>query len=351
MDKDLFQNKVTRIRIGGEPYIVFRDPKAEGITRNASFSHILRRLLLTNSDEKLVGAIDFYEDVVIAFSQDKQNGALYGFNEMLEFAFANLIPHLPINIEQVTSIFEKNQSCFNVEFGDKPSGYDQENNTYAVKLESNLFNTAQKITFTAGTNRKAIINEILQVLLNNLEENPGTYMKIEELESSIPITIKEFLFNLNLLDDEGSIKCIKRSSESVPIVGVQITNKGISHFDSQDKTLQETTQTVVNYFAPHIEAKTYGANSPVSVNIDKISTIFEGIQKQIESDPELKNKKEVFETLDKLKNEITKENNPEETKKLLNKLKNTTNWVYNNIINNPYVSGIIVDILMRSVSH
>jgi len=344
--------KVTKIVIDNKPYLVYRDLEVEGMSKeNGSFSHILRRLILADLDGKWLGAINFLEDIVMAFGQDKQTGSMFGFSEMLEFSFANLLTHLPIDMERVTSIFERSLSCFNVEFGSISDNYDREKDTYSIKLDGNLFNTAQKIVFKEGINRKSIKKEILQILLNNLEENPTGFMKIEELESSVPILTKEVIFNLNLLEEEGNVKCIRQLSESSPIINVKITAKGISELDISNETLKEKASTVNNYFAPNIVTQTYGSNSPISINIGEINTVFESLKKEVEEDKDIQNKSEVINMLDELKTDVINKENPNKVQENLGKIKAIGTWIYDKIIINPYVSGIIVDLLMRQTTH
>ncbi len=343
--------KVTKIRINNTPYIVYRDQEVEGMSKsNGSFSHILRRLVLADIDGNWVGAINFYEDLVASFGQNKQNGSMFGFSEMLEFSFASLLAHLPIDMERVKSIFERSLSCFNIEFGNTPDNYDKEKDTYSVKLEGNLFNTAQRIIFKNEVSRKSIKLEILQILLNNLEENPSGFMKIEELESSVPILAKEIFFNLNLLEEEGNVKCTRQLSESTPIINVKITAKGISELDSSNDAIKEKASTVNNYFAPHIVTQTYGSGSPISVNIGEISTVFEDIKNEIKENVEIQNKSEIIDLLENLKTEVINKNNPNKIQDYLNKIKTAGVWIYEKIINNPYVSGIILDMLMKQVT-
>lgn len=344
--------KVTKIVINNKPYIIYRDREVEGMSKeNGSFSHILRRLILSDLDGKWIGAINFFEDIITAFGQDKSIGSMFGFSEMLEFSFANLLTHLPIDIERITSIFERSLSCFNIEFGSIPDNYDREKDTYSIKLDGNLLNTAQRIVFKDGINRKSIKREILQILLNNLEENPSGYMKIEELESSIPILIKEVIFNLNLLEEEGTVKCTRQFSESNPIINVKITAKGVSELDTSNETLKEKASTVNNYFAPNIVTQTYGSNSPISINLGEITTVFENLKKEIEESEDIQDKNEVINILDELKTEVISKENPNKVQENLNKIKTVGGWVYDKIINNPYISGIIVDLLMRQTLH
>lgn len=84
---------------------------------------------------------------------------------------------------------------------------------------------------------------------------------------------------------------------------------------------------VKNIYGTNIENTTYGANSPITVNIEEIETVFKSFQKEIEGHPDLKPeaKKEVSQVVKELKTEITKTKDQKKVKGLLEKLKGSAN--------------------------
>ena len=160
--------------------------------KNGGFGHILRRLVLTDSNGlkgEWVGCINFYDELLTAYSWDGKEETGYGFGEMLEYSFANLLPYLPLGIEHIKEVFSHGSTCVAVEFNKNPDGFSEDGITYFIELKDSFFKTAQRIVFRDGVNRKAVRREILQILANEFEEN-GTAVKIVILRRSIPVTLK-----------------------------------------------------------------------------------------------------------------------------------------------------------------
>ncbi len=340
--------KVAKIVIEGKPYLVFQDLDLKnGETLSRRFTHRLRRLILTDLkgvDGEWFGAIEFLYEPIYTWKSGEDT--LYDFGETLEYAFANLLPHLPLDMKNVKKIYDESSAYAFVEFSNKPDGFSEDGITYFIELKGNFFKTAQGIVFKDGMNRKAVRREILQVLSNEFEEN-GTALRIEVLQSSIPVTTKELVFNLRLLKEDEKVEIISSPGDPEKIVSVKIKSDGFKELEGEGQTPLQLPQMVKNYYAPHIETKTYGANSPITVNIDEIKTVFATLQKEIKENPELKNKEEVSQTVEELETEVTKTKNPSKVKELLEKLKGSASWVYQKVITNPIVSGIIVEILMK----
>lgn len=193
--------KIARVIIEGKPYLTFRDPGVQGMMKDGGFGHILRRLILTDANGlkgEWVGCINFFDELLTAYSWETKDETGYGFGEMLEHSFTNLLPHLPLGIEHINEVFSHGSTCVAVEFNGNPDGFSEDGITYNITLKDSFFKTAQRIVFKDGVTRKAIRREILQVLANEFEEN-GTAVKIETLQCSIPVTTKELMFNLRLL--------------------------------------------------------------------------------------------------------------------------------------------------------
>ena len=196
--------KVAKIIIDGQPFLTFRDTSVEGRMKEGGFGHLLRRLILTETNEKAVGCIVFYDELLSSYSWKTDEDTLYGSTETLELALANLLPHLPLGINHIKETFSHSSKCVIVEFGRNPDGFSEDKNTYHILLKDNFFKTAQRIVFKDGMSKRLVRREILQILLNAFEENPVTYVRTEDLQASIPVTTKELLFHLHLLKEEQS---------------------------------------------------------------------------------------------------------------------------------------------------
>ncbi|OGK30320.1 hypothetical protein A3D08_03585 [Candidatus Roizmanbacteria bacterium RIFCSPHIGHO2_02_FULL_43_11] len=104
---------------------------------------------------------------------------------------------------------------------------------------------------------------------------------------------------------------------------------------------------VKHIYGTNIENTTYGANSPITVKIEEIKTIFQTLQQEIKEDRQLEGKEELSETVNQLENELINSKNPKKVGVLLGKIKASTQWVYQKIISNPIISNIIAELLMK----
>lgn len=343
------QSKVVRIVIDGTPYLVYRDTSVEGMTREKGFEQVLRRLFLVNgSGTDIYSCIVFYLGLLPSFSWKSDEETLYGFKETLEFSFANLLPHLPLSINDLNKEFGRSRKCLAVEFGNEPDGFNKNKFAYSIQVKDGFFKTGQRIVFKNGVSRKQARREILQILLNAFDENPVTFMRIENLQSSIPLTTKEMLSNLYLLKEEDKVDFVTSPSDPQQIISVKIKAGGIRELEAVDEDTVKSPQMVKNVFGTNIENTTYGTNSPITVNIDEIETVFEALQREIKENPDIKNKKETLISVIELKDELTKGKNPTKVRQSLEKIQSSANWVYKKIISNPIVSGIIADLLMKA---
>ena len=339
--------KVARIVLGGSPYLVFRDTSVDGRMNDGGFDVVLRRFILTETNEKTIGCIVFYLGFLTAYSWKTDEKTLYGSDETTEFALANLIPHLPLDIEIIKETFSHSSKCFTIEFNQKPTGFNVANDSYSIGLKDSFFTTAQKIVFKDGMSKRQIRREILQILLNALEENPNTYLPIKELQYSIPITTKELLLHLHLLRDEDKVDCVTQPSDAQEIVSVKIKSKGIKELEGEIDAQVQSSNVVKHIYGTNIENTTYGANSPITVKIEEIKTIFQTLQQEIKEDRQLEGKEELSETVNQLENELINSKNPKKVGVLLGKIKASTQWVYQKIISNPIISNIIAELLMK----
>jgi len=341
---------VARIIIDGKPYLVLRDTSVEGMTISGGFGHVLRRLFIEDiNGSNLIGCIVFYLDFPSSFSWEANENSLYGSNERLEYSLANLLPHLDIGIKHINEAFKRSgQQCIICNLNGNISGFNEDKINYSIQLKDNFFKTAQELVFKGGVTRKKAKREILTILLNGLEENPNTYILIDNLKSSIPLTTKELFFQLHILKEEDMIDFVASPSDPQKIISVKIKAKGVKELEAESDTGLQYPQMVKQVFGTNIENTTYGPNSPITVSIEQIKTVFDALQKEIQEHPQISNKVELSEIVKELETEITKKENPNKVKELLEKVKVSADWVYTRLINNPIISGIIVDLLIKT---
>ena len=350
--KDNMQ-KVSRIIIEGEPYLTFRDPGVQGMMKNGGFGHILRRLVLTDLNGlkgEFLACINFFDELLTSYSWKGNEETLYGFGETLEYSFANLLPHLPLGVEHIKEVFGHGSTCVAIEFNNKPDGFSEDRITYFIELKDSFFKTAQRIVFKNGMSKKAIRREILQVLLNELEENPDTFMRMENLQSSIPITTKELILNLRLLKEEEKVDFIMSPHSDPPkIVSVKIKSKGIKELEGDEGFPLQSNQVVKQVFGTNIEhLTTHGDNSPINISIGDIDTAFGNITKQVE-EKDFEGKKEVLELVKELQEELTEKKDPQVVKGLMGKIKEKTAWVYNLVMANPVLTAYLTQLLLKNL--
>lgn len=340
--------KVARVVFGGHPYIVFRDAGVEGQLRTGGFGKVLRRFIISEANGKdYVGCIVFYLELLTAYSWKSDEDTMYGFSEMLEYSLANLLPHLPLDVVHMKTIFKQSSTCLIYNFDKRPDELSSDKITYSIETKESFFSTAQRIVFGDHISKRQIRREVLQILLNELEESPSTYMKVENLQSSIPVTTKDLLFQLHILKEEDKVDFVTEPSNSQKIISIKIKAKGIRELETEVDVVLKYPQMVKNVYGTNIENTTYGTNSPITVSIDEIETVFEALQKEIKESSSLKNKEVVSKSLTELENQIKKEKNPEKVKSILEELKSSSKWIYDKVVSNPITAGIIVELLMR----
>lgn len=345
--------KPVRIKVESQTLLAYRDPDVEGMSRPRRFDKVLRRLILHDADsQEDIGCIVFYLGGLAAYSWESKEETDFGKEAKREMALANLLPHIPLGLDHLKEVYSRGKYCLLCSFNKDEDGYKKDDLTeYIVQLKDGFLKTAQRIVFPNGLKKKDIEQEILQILLNSLEENPGTYMLFEDLQASIPLTTKALILHLNLLQEDEKVDLnIAPHSDPPKIVSIKIKSKGIKALEGETETAIQSPQVVKNIYGTNIETTTHGANSPVTINVGKIETVFENIQKEIKENTDLKaeEKKEVSEAVKELEVEITQDKNPKKVAGLVEKLKGSANWVWQKILANPYVSGIIVEILMKA---
>lgn len=343
--------KPTRIKVKDRPYLVYRDHDADEETFTGSFDKLLRQLLIHDADKPAttIGCVTFRLGILAAYSWEADEDTNYGKEERRELALANLLPHLQLNINQLREVFGHSYSCLIYSFDKDGDGYKDDRRTYNIQLKDGSLKTSQRIVFPNGVVKKDVEREILQILLNSLEENPGTYMLFEDLQASIPLTTKALIFNLNLLKEDDKVDFVMFPHSDPPkIVSVKIKSKGIKALEGDTETAIQSPQMVKNIGVNIENLITHGDNSPINISVGDINTAFGNIIKQIEG-KEFEGKKEVLESVKELQNELGGDKNPKKVKSLMGKIKSKATWVYNLIFKNPVLTAYLTQLLLKTL--
>lgn len=344
--------KPTRVNIDGHALLAFRYSEVEGRMSQGGFDSVLRRLLIAEVDspEIIVGCVQFYLGFPSKGMWKSTEDSDYGKESKLELAFVNLIPHLPLGFELIRRIFSNSFNCLLCFLTDNNDGFIGDKIIYNIELKESFIKTAQRIVFPKGMNKKAIERELLQILLNNLEENPGTSMHFDDLKASIPLTTKTLTFHLHNLKEDDKIDFVLSPQSDPPnIISVRIKSKGIKHLDGEDEDIVQFPHMVKNYGTYIASVNTLGDNSPISIAISDINTAFGGIIKQIE-EKEFHDKHEVLQSVKELQNELGGKQEPKKVKGLMDNLKKKAAWVYNQILKNPVITTYLTQLLLKTTN-
>jgi len=260
-------------------------------------------------------------------------------------ALVNLLHYLPIDFEKLKTIYT---DCYEYRF-DRDFGDDQIGEVlYSIKANDSFEATFQRLMFGETINNRSIQDSALEVMFNHWEDNPLTNVPVDMLVSILPFREVDLVKNLKLLLDEHKIHAAISHLDTTKLVSVGLEPSTIRELDGEAKPEVKYPSVGKIVYGPNIETTSYGANSPITVNVDMISSVFSAIQKEIEENRDLENKEEVSQTVKDLEKEITKSKNPKKVAVLVQKLKHSADWVYQKILANPYVSAIIVELLMKA---
>lgn len=343
----------TRIKIDGKTLLVFRDRDrvVEGRTSSGGFDVVLRRLLIQEVDgSKMVGCVVFYLGILAAYSWDSEEDTIYGKEEKRELAFANLLPHIPLGFDHLKNTYGHSSTCLSCFFDKDNDGFQDDKTTYYIKLENSFIKTAQRLMFPKGLNKKVIEFEILQILLNSLEENPTTFMSIDDLKASIPLTTKSLFFHLDLLKEEDKIDFVTSPHSDPPkIISVKIKSKGIRYLDGDSGNVVQSPQMVKNVYGTNIEnLTTHGDNSPINITFNDINAAIGEIIKQVE-EKEFQDKKEVLQSVTELQKELGGRQEPSKVRTHMENIKQKAAWVYNLIFKNPVLTAFLTQLLLKTI--
>lgn len=348
--------KPTRVRIEGHTVLVYRDPSVEGMTRDGNFHKLLRRLIIHDAEtQEAIGCTVFFLGGILSgYSWESKEDTEYGKEAKRELALANLLPHIDFGFTNLKDNYNKRGShCLIFTFGSDRDGFkDGDPSEYSIQLNDGFLKTAQRLVFPNGLERLHIEKEILQILFNALEENPQTSVLFEDILASIPLTTKTLVMHLNLLHEDKKIDLNMSPHADPPkIVSAKIKSSGIKTLEGEVESPSQSLQMVKNIFGTNIEAASHGPNSPITISVDQVGTFFQNIQREIDAHPDLKfdEKKEISKIVKEIEVEVTKTKDPKKIARLVRKLQSSANWVWQKILLNPYVSGVITELALRSL--
>lgn len=294
--------------------------------------------------KEVLGCVTFTEHLLIDSVWAQPHKKHFPTNYRAE-ALINLLHYLPFDPEKIRKLYhECYEYRFDRDFGDNKT----EDTLYRIKANDSFEATFQRVMFGDAVTNRGIQEAALEIMFNHWEDNPDTNVLLEVLTNILPVREVDLIKNLKLLLSENKIRAVTSPSDPQKLISVGIEPPTVRELEGEVKQELKYPSFVKNIYGSNIETTTYGANSPVIINIEEIETVFEAIQKEIKEHPNLKDKEEIFQTVSELHTEITKSKDPKKVKGLLEKLKGSANKIYQKILSNPYVSGVIVELLMKA---
>lgn len=339
-------NKKIRFRNSGKKYVAefISDNFVSRKLQGTFVKPIAMFRIWDESQNEVIGCVTFTEHLLIDSVWAQPNKKHFPSVYKVE-ALVNLLNYLPFDPVKLKEIYDE---CYEYRF-DRDFGDDQkEDRLYKIKANDSFEATFQRIMFADTVTNRNIQDSALVILYNHWEDNPDTNVLVEILASILPVSEVNLIKNLKLLLSEHKIHAVTSPSDPQKLISVGLEPPTIRELESEVRPELKYPSMVKNIYGTNIETTTYGANSPITVNIEEIETVFEAFQKEIKEHPNLENKEEVSQTVKELQAEITKDKDPKKVKGLLGKLKGSANWLYQKILINPYVSGVIVDLLMKT---
>src|SRR3989344_126092 len=342
------EGKKIRFRNGGKKYLAeFISDQFVSQDHQGTFIKPLAMFRIWDEQQnEVVGCVTFTEHLLIDSVWAQPHKKHFPSSYRVE-ALVNLLHYLPFDPVRLKEIYH---DCYEYRF-DRNFGDDQaRDRLYKIKANDSFEATFQKIMFGDTVTNQSIQNAALEVMFNHWEDNPDTNVLVEVLASVLPVREIDLIKNLKLLLSEDKIHAITSPGDPQKLISVGLEPPTIRELEGEVKSDVKYPSVVKNIYGPNIETTTHGANSPVSISMGKIETVFENLQKEIGESPELKDeeKQRVSQTVKELKAEIAQDKDPKKVGRLVEKLKGSANWVWQKILANPYVSGVIVEILMKA---
>lgn len=333
--------KKIRFRNNGKKYIAefIGDNFVSEKSPNGLIRGVVMFRILDEHQKKVLGCVSFTVSLLVGLTRT-------GFPEKYKVeALVNLLHYLPFDPAKFENIYP---SCYEYRFDSGLDEDTEEDGIYRIKAEGDFEAIFQRLIFGDTLTNRKIQDAALEVMFNDWEDHADTNVLIETLIAILPVAEANLIKNLKLLLSENKIHAETSPGDPQKLISVGLEPPTIRELEGETKPEVKYPSMVKNIYGTNIENTTYGANSPITVNIEEIETVFEGFQKEIKEHPDLKNKEEVSQTVKELESEITKTKDPKKVKGLLEKLKGSANWLYQKILTNPYVSGVIVELLMKA---
>ncbi len=267
-----------------------------------------------------------------------------------ELAYLAILPYIPLPIEKITSLYKQGSYCFRYLLNTGSDGLDADNKGYHIKMQDGMRRSVQKLMFGGTPTDDQVRRQILKTLHDHWLDDPHTFIPLEILKIFVPVDDTSVVRNVLFLLDEDLIEANMTPNADPPKVNtVKIKNKGIKYIEDQSEfSIKVPSEFVYQKIVGNqINATTSGNNSPIIMDSHNIDIVFNDIKTEVEK-TEIENKQETLVLLQQLNEQLKEKKDPSEVKNLLDKLKGSTKWVYEKVINNPIISGIIVELLMKA---
>lgn len=337
--------KTIRFRNGGKKYIAeflgdnFVSQKLQG-----TFVKPMAMFRIWDEHQKdVIGCITFTEHLLIDSVWAQPHAKHFPSNYRVD-ALVNLLHYLPFDPTGLKEIYN---DCFEYRFDREFIDNQTDNRLCRIKASDSFEATFQRQMFGDATSNLKIQDAALEIMFNHWEDHPSTNILVDVLTSILPVAEIYVLKNLILLRDEGKIHASADPSNPQTLISVGLEPQTIRELDDGFKQEVKYPSVIKHIYGPNIENTTSGANSPIVIN--RIETIFGEIQKEIEARSDMENKEEVSQAVEALEAEITDGKDPKKVAGLITKITGSANWVYQKILTDPYVSGIILELLSKAV--
>ncbi|KKQ66852.1 MAG: hypothetical protein US86_C0003G0095 [Candidatus Daviesbacteria bacterium GW2011_GWA2_38_24] len=301
--------------------------------------------VLDEHGEETIGCISFGASLLNTLtSNDKSKSFLT--SEKSELLYASLLPHLELDIEQLTRIYTKGLWCIAYFFDSKrETGFSEDDQIYYIKIQDGFYKTIQNIIFDGEITNDKIQRKILEILYNHWEEDSITNILLEDLEIMIPIEPHALYRNFKALEEEDKVQIQYSPSDNTKIISVKIKGEGRKDIEGRKNT---PPSAIIEYVMGHkITASTTGNQSPIVIG-ENINIAFGDIITEIENEGG-ENKEEVIELVRELKSEMESDKNPDKITNLLSQIKEKASWVNEKILSNPFLSQLLAIILANKM--
>jgi len=335
--------KTIRFRNNGNKYITeylgdnfISDKSPNGLIRGEAMFRVW-----DDQDSEEFGCISFTISLLVGLTRT-------GFpSKYKPEALVNLLHYIPFDFEKCMKIYP---NCFEYRLD---GGLDEDvegASLYRIKAEGTFESIFQRLIFGKNVSNPKIQDAIKEILYNNWELGTNSNVLFETILEVLPISKVNLQKNIRLLIEDGEIRAILSPADNETIISIGLKPKAIHLLEGDKKREVKYTSVKKIIYGTNIETITHGANSPVTIRIDEIETVFKNIQNEIIENSSLSDdeKRNTSQVVENLQTEITKAKSPKKVAELVKKLKNTADWVWQKILVNPYVSGVIIELLSKA---